>query len=191
MSPSARNERLHGLLVLLFLASAGLGLAYSQKRVVNPRHEALRRHADEERRRLDHADSALRTAEAMDLGEMREALAAARERLRTVELVGSDEGPSFLDSRSLPAVAALQGQVSRHAVAASLVVHRHAAAPLEDERLVGLVVRDLELRGRFNQLVAFVESLASLPHRIAILSLDLRLDPAYPGQLRALLRYSI
>jgi len=193
MKRAALQPRQHALLATLLLAATGLGLALVHTRQVEPRLDGLRREAEEAQRRHEHHESLALSREAMDLPSLESAVSEARSRLRGAELAGDAEQAHgrFIDSGSPPMVAGVQALVSHAATESALVVHSHSAVLDPDPRFEGHLVRDLEVRGRFPQLVAFVDSLAELPYRLAVFAFDLRTDPDRPGELRAVLRYSL
>ncbi len=191
MKSGITTPRQHALLILLLLAGGGLVLYFVKTRQIDPRILSLKRSIAEQRLQIDHLETQLAAREAMDLPAMRAAVAEAREKLRTVEIAGVDDGAPFLDVRLQPEVAAFQANLSRRAVESQLVIQRHSAVEESDPRFEGLVIRELEVKGRFQQLLRFVGSLGDLPHRLVVLSLDLQIDTERPGQLRTVLRYSL
>ncbi len=191
MKSGTTTPRQHALLIFLLLAGGGLVLYSVKDKQIDPRILSQKRSIAEQRLQIDHLETQLAAREAMDLPAMRAAVAEARERLRTVEIAGVDDGAPFLDVRLQPEVAAFQANLSRRAVESQLAIQRHSAVEESDPRFEGLVIRELEVHGRFQHLLRFIGSLHDLPHRLVVLSLDLQIDTERPGQLRTVLRYSL
>lgn len=193
MKPAPISNSKHLLLLILTVCVVALGLYLVQTRIITPRQTNLKRLNLQETQRLEYAQNQLAARQAIDLPAMRTEVEKGREKLRTVQISGgSDDGVPFINSKALGDVAAFHGLISRQALASRLRIHRHASVTsATDSRLSDLLVRDLEVQGRFADIASFVEALKTLPHRIVILSLDLGPDVTMPGSLRVILRYSV
>ena len=190
---SSASQRQHLLLIVLTLCGATLVLYFVQTRSIKPRLNQQKRINQEETQRLDYMRTQLAARQAIDLPAMRTEVEKARASLRTAQVSGGNgEGAPFINSRALGDVAAFYGTISRQAIASRLRIHKHASVSAStDPRLTDLLVRDLEVQGRFPDILNFVEALKDLPHRIVVLSLDLGQELGQPGYLRVVLRYSV
>lgn len=187
----AATYRQHLILIGLLLVGALLLGYYMRTRQVQPRLNQFSAQAGQARQQLSYLESQLATRQAMDLPAMRQAVLEAETQLRTAQLSGERQGRPFINTRSQADVAAFQAQISRTVAQHHLSILQHASVVSTDARLSDLIVRDLTLRGRFNDVTSLIDALGELPHRVVILSLDLIQDTAAPGLLRASLRYSL
>lgn len=181
----------HVLLICLAFAGTFLALYFIQTRKITPRIKTLTIENASARQQLAYQQNQLATRQAMDLPAMRQAVANAREKLRTAKIGEVKGGPPFIDATNLPKVAAFQSLISNCAVENRLFIRKHSALNETDRKLKDMIVRGLEVRGSFVDLHRFIEALGELPHRVIILSLEISLDPQVKGRLNAVLRYSV
>lgn len=188
---STITTKQHVLLLVLTVLGSFLAMYFLQTRKITPTIKALTVELVNSRQQLSYLQNQLATREAMDLPAMRIAVEKAREKLRTVQLGGQLDGPPFIDSANQPKVAAFQSSISSCASAHRLFIKKHSAITETDPKLKDMIVRSIELRGRFSDLHQFVQALADLPYRVVVLSLEIAVDPQVPGRLNAVLRYSV
>ena len=181
----------HVLLLCLTLAGVCLALFLIQSHKVTPTIKDLTIELATVNQQLAYQQSRLATREAMDLPSMRRAVGDAREKLRTAEIGGVIKGAPFLDATNLSKVAAFQSLISTCAVENHLFIKKHGAVTEPDQKLKDMIVKSLEVRGKFSDLHQFIRVLENLPNRVVILSIEIALDPQYPGHLNAVMRYSV
>jgi len=192
MNQATLNHRQqHVVLILLISVSISLAAAYRHTRIQKPRIQTTENECIRLQQETARMTAQIQARQQQDLPSLQIAVSEVRQRLRTVELTGETDGAPLVNARSQPQVAAFQALISRTAETHGLAVVRHAAVSAPGPELSNLVVRDLEISGRFAAIISYIQSLGSLPNRIIILSLDLSIEPTTPGNLRVVLRYSV